>query len=120
MQAKNHRFTTCAVGWETEGEQGEEGGGEGEEEASRERRRQRRVLWTLQDYDEGVNAAADVFATTAGAAALESALPSTIRVVGEGYTPTPYDQTELAAAVGSDGLATFFENVEVRSFFLSS
>lgn len=60
-----------------------------------------------------MNAASDVFAMTAGAAALESALPFTVRVVGEGYAPAAYDHTELAAAVGGDALATFFENVEV-------
>eukprot|EP00752_Nemacystus_decipiens_P002581 g2416.t2 len=89
----------------------DEPGGEVGEQPPHERRR--RVLWSLQDYDEDVNAAADVFTTTAGAAALESALPSTVRVVGEGYVSVPYDHTELAAAVGGDGLATFFENVEV-------
>lgn len=76
---------------------------------------QRRVLWSLEDYNEDVNAAADVFTMTAGAVALESALPSTVRVVGEGYVSALYDHTELAVAVGGDGLATFFENVEVCS-----
>lgn len=93
------------------GEQEAEGEEDGEQPLHE---RQRRVLWILQDYDEDVNAAADVFTVTAGAAALESALPSTVRVVGEGYASVPYDHTELAVAVGGDGLATFFENVEVR------
>lgn len=87
---------------------------DGEEGEQPPHERQRRVLWSLEDYDENVNAAADVFTMTAGGAALESALPSTVRVVGEGYVSVPYDHTELAAAVGGDGLATFFENVEVR------
>lgn len=74
----------------------------------------RRKLWKLWDYDEAVNPGADTFTLTAGAAAFESAIPPTVRVVGEGYVSTPYDNTELAMAVGGDSLASFFENVEVR------
>lgn len=74
---------------------------------------QRRALFRLREYEGDMNPAADVFAITAGTAALESALPSTIRVVGGGYVGTPYDHTELATAVSGDGLATFFQNVQV-------
>lgn len=74
---------------------------------------QRRTLWGPEDYEEDTNPTVDVFTMTAGAAALESALPFTVHVVGEGYAGVPYDHTELAPAVGGDGLATCFENVEV-------
>lgn len=76
--------------------------------------RRRRKLWKLADYDEVVNPGADTFTLTAGGAAFESAIPPTVRVVGEGYASTPYDNTELAMAVGGDNLASFFEEVEVR------
>ncbi|CAM9937546.1 unnamed protein product, partial [Ectocarpus sp. 8 AP-2014] len=55
----------------------------------------------------------DTFTLTAGVAAFESALPSTVRVVGEGYESTRYDNIELAAAVGADSLVSFFNNVKV-------
>lgn len=38
-------------------------------------------------YDEANNVGADVFAVTAGSAAFESAVPTTIRVLNEGYEP---------------------------------
>lgn len=38
-------------------------------------------------YDEATNAGVDVFAITAGGAALESALPPVLRVLLEGYQP---------------------------------
>lgn len=65
------------------------------------RRRSRsksRRLYVLADYEPDVNPAADVFALTMGAAAFESAIPSTVRVVSEGYIPTAYDRIELTVA----------------------
>ncbi|CBJ26336.1 peroxinectin precursor [Ectocarpus siliculosus] len=76
-------------------------------------RQSRRGLWLTTDYDENTNPGADTFTLTAGVAAFESALPSTVRVVGEGYESTRYDNIELAAAVGADGLVSFFNNVKV-------
>ncbi|CAM9513650.1 unnamed protein product, partial [Ectocarpus sp. 13 AM-2016] len=76
-------------------------------------RQSRRGLWLTTDYDENINPGTDTFTLTAGAAAFESALPSTVRVVGEGYESTRYDNIELAAAVGADSLVSFFNNVKV-------
>ncbi|CAN0025010.1 unnamed protein product [Ectocarpus sp. 6 AP-2014] len=76
-------------------------------------RQSRRGLWLTTDYDESTNPGADTFTLTAGVAAFESALPSTVRVVGEGYESTRYDNIELAAAVGADSLVSFFNNVKV-------
>ncbi|CAM9394854.1 unnamed protein product, partial [Laminaria digitata] len=58
----------------------------------------RRRLQSLSDYDDTVNPAADVFTLTAGAAAFESALSSTVRIVSEGYVSTNEDNVELTVA----------------------
>ncbi|CAN0184328.1 unnamed protein product [Scytosiphon promiscuus] len=87
-----------------------QGDAEGEWYSSGQRRRS---LWSLTDYDETVNPGADTFTLTAGGAAFESAIPSTLRVVSEGYVATRYDNIELTKAVGGDNLASFFEDVEL-------
>ncbi len=71
----------------------------------------RRRLPEYTDYDSTFNAAADVFATTAGGAAFLSALPATVRIVSEGYVPTAYDGVELTEA--REDLAGLLENVGV-------
>ena len=48
------------------------------------RRRSRRRLDVLSDYNESVDATADAFVIAAGGAALEAALPGTVRIVSEG------------------------------------
>lgn len=48
------------------------------------RRRSRRRLHVLSDYNESVDATADAFVIAAGGAALEAALPGTVRIVSEG------------------------------------
>ena len=70
-----------------------------------------RSLQESASYDSTVNAAADVFTTTAGAAAFESALPSTVRIVSEGYLSTAYDGVELTVA--REDLAGLVENNNV-------
>ena len=67
----------------------------------------RRRLYELSDYDNTVNPAADVFTLIAGAAAFESALPSTVRIVSEGYVSVPEDHVELTFAC--EDLAGLFE-----------
>lgn len=74
-------------------------------------RYRRRRLYQESDYDESVNTAADVFVMTAGAVALESALPSTLRVVSEGYVSTDDDNIELTVAV--EDIAGLFERNSV-------
>lgn len=61
----------------------------------------------LSDYQADANPAADVFTMTVGAAAFESAVPSTVRIVSEGYIPTAYDRVELTVA--RENMATLFE-----------
>lgn len=63
--------------------------------------RQRRLYETAEHkhYNEIVDAGVDVFFTTAGAAALESAIPATVRIVSEGYISTGDDNIELTVAV---------------------
>ena len=84
---------------------------EGEMKPSRPRSRRRSLLYDAADYDPTVNAAADVFTTTVGAAAFVSALPATVRIVSEGYVAAAYDGVELTAA--REDLAGLLENVDV-------
>lgn len=49
--------------------------------------RHAQLLRRSECYDPTVNAGADVFALTAGTAAFESALPSTVRVLGDDFEP---------------------------------
>eukprot|EP00904_Undaria_pinnatifida_P011027 jgi/Undpi1/7054/HiC_scaffold_21.g09528.m1 len=58
----------------------------------------RRRLYSPDFYDQTTNAAADVFTLTAGAAAFESALPPTVRIVSEGYVSAAEDNIELMVA----------------------
>lgn len=70
-----------------------------------------RRLYFLEDYDDTVNPAADVFALTAGAAALGSSLPSTVRIVSKGYVSVDEDNVELIVA--SEDIAGLFERNSV-------
>lgn len=48
----------------------------------------RALEWVGADsYDEANNVGVDVFAVTAGSAAFESAVPTALRVLNEGYEP---------------------------------
>eukprot|EP00904_Undaria_pinnatifida_P011031 jgi/Undpi1/7058/HiC_scaffold_21.g09532.m1 len=58
----------------------------------------RRRLYSPDFYDQTANAAADVFTLTAGATAFESALPSTVRIVSQGYVSVAEDNVELTVA----------------------
>lgn len=71
----------------------------------------RRYLYSYEDYDDSINAAADVFALTTGTAAFESAIPATVRIVSEGYISTDDDMVELTVA--SDDIANIFERNDV-------
>ena len=71
----------------------------------------RRRLYSLEDYDDTVNAGADVFTLTAGAAAFESALPSIVRIVSEGYVSADEDNVELIVAC--EDLAGLFDRNDV-------
>ena len=71
----------------------------------------RRRLYDLSDYDNTVNPAADVFTLTAGAAAFESALASTVRIVSEGYVSVAEDHVELTVACND--MAGLFERNDV-------
>ena len=64
-----------------------------------------------EDYDDSVNVGADVFFTTVAAAALESSLPATVRVVSEGYFSTDDDNIELVVA--REDMAGLFERNDV-------
>ncbi|CAM9946401.1 unnamed protein product, partial [Ectocarpus sp. 13 AM-2016] len=68
----------------------------------------RELLFTFDYYDDTVDPSADVFVTVAMTAAFESALPSTLRILGEGYVATDYDHLELAVA--ADDIAGLFEH----------
>lgn len=70
-------------------------------------REERRSLWVIDDYDESVNAAADVLFTTVAGAAFESALPATVRVVSDDYSSAKEDYVELTAV--REDMAGFFE-----------
>lgn len=70
-----------------------------------------RRLYSYEDYDDGINAAADVFALTTGTAAFESAIPATVRIVSEGYVSTDDDMIELTVA--SDDIPNLFERNDV-------
>ena len=71
----------------------------------------RRRLFSAADYDDTLNPAADVFVLTAGAAAFGSSLPSTVRIVSEGYASVDEDNVELIVA--SEDLAGLFERNDV-------
>lgn len=71
----------------------------------------RRRLYSYEDYDDSINAAADVFALTIGTAAFESAIPAIVRIVSEGYVSTDDDMIELTVA--SDDIANLFERNDV-------
>lgn len=71
----------------------------------------RELLFTFEYYDPTADPSADVFVAGAVAAAFESALPATLRIVSEGYAPTDYDQIELAVA--SADIPGLFENNEI-------
>lgn len=71
----------------------------------------RRRLFSAEDYDDTLNPAADVFVLTAGAAAFGSSLPSTLRIVSEGYVSVPEDNVELIVA--REDLAGLFERNDV-------
>lgn len=71
----------------------------------------RELLFTFEYYNPTADPSADVFVAGAVAAAFESALPATLRIVSEGYVPTKYDQIELAAA--SADIQRLFEHNEV-------
>ncbi len=105
---QRHSVDVSAVGANLEGDMAEISG-------SRPRRkmtgRRRSLLYEPSDYDPTVNPAADVFASTAGAAAFASALPPTVRIVSEGYFATAYDGMELTVA--REDLAGLLENVGV-------
>ncbi|CAB1101232.1 unnamed protein product [Ectocarpus sp. CCAP 1310/34] len=68
----------------------------------------RELLFTFDYYDDTVDPSADVFVTVAMTAAFESALPSTLRIVGEGYVATDYDHLELTVA--ADDITGLFEH----------
>lgn len=71
----------------------------------------RRRLYSIGDYDDTANAAVDVFTLIAGAAAFESALPSNVRIVSEGYVSADEDNVELTVAC--EDLAGLFERNDV-------
>ena len=71
----------------------------------------RRLAYSLSDYDNTIDPGADVFTLTAGAAAFESALPSTVRIVSEGYASVAEDHIELTVAC--EDLAGLFERNDV-------
>lgn len=54
---------------------------------TKEANQKRRRLYSQDYYDASINAGADVFATTIGAATFAAMLPPTLRIVGEGYEP---------------------------------
>lgn len=84
------------------------GGGGGASKSTPPHDRHRR-LYSLSNYEDSTNPAADVFTLTVGAAAFESALPSNLRIVSEGYVPTAYDGVELTVA-REDMAALFAKN----------
>eukprot|EP00903_Cladosiphon_okamuranus_P015565 g14370.t1 len=84
---------------------------EEEEEEETRVRRGRRLL--SQNYNASVDASADVFAITAGGAALESALPGTVRIVSEGYVSVDDDNIQLSAA-SADMAGLFSRNDPVN------
>lgn len=57
-------------------------------------RRSRRSLLTSGTYNSELNAGADVFVTTVGAAAFEAAIPPFLRMMDEGFVPLPEVSTE--------------------------
>lgn len=59
------------------------------------RRLQQQRSSLFESYNGTVDAGTDVFVATAGYAALESALPSALRVVSEGYISTRSDSRYL-------------------------
>eukprot|EP00752_Nemacystus_decipiens_P001683 g1633.t1 len=65
---------------------------------TRGRRSRRRLDTPGTDYNESVDASADVFVIAAGGAALESALPGTVRIVSEGYVSVDDDNIPLSTA----------------------
>lgn len=71
----------------------------------------RELLFTFEYYDPTADPSADVFVAGAVAAAFESALPATLRIVSEGYVPTDYDQIELTVA--SADIPGLFENNDI-------
>lgn len=73
--------------------------------------RHRELLFSFEYYDGTLDPSVDVFTAVAMTAAFESALPSTLRIVGEGYVPTDYDNIELTAA--ADDIPGLLENNEV-------
>ncbi|CBJ27734.1 peroxidase [Ectocarpus siliculosus] len=68
----------------------------------------RELLFTFDYYDDLLNPSADVFVTVAMTAAFESALPSTLRIVSEGYVATDYDHLELTVA--AEDITGLFEH----------
>lgn len=72
----------------------------------------RQLLFTFEYYDSDANPSADVFVAGAVAAAFESALPATLRIVSEGFVPADYDQIELTVA--SADILGLFQNNDVE------
>ncbi|CAM9558139.1 unnamed protein product [Pylaiella littoralis] len=72
-----------------------------------------RVRRLFANYNVSVNAAADVFIVTAGGAALESALPGTVRIVADGFVSVDDDNIGLNAA--SADLAGLFARNDVAN-----
>lgn len=80
--------------------------------SSRSPSKTRRLEYTEDVYVDESNPGIDVFTLTAGAAALGSALPSTVRIVSEDYTSADDDHIELTVAMGD--IAGLFERNDVR------
>lgn len=72
---------------------------------------EKRRLYSADDYDEDADPSVDVFTLTAGAAALESALPATVRIVAEDYISVDDDNIELTVA--TEDIAGLFERNDV-------
>ena len=72
----------------------------------------RELLYTFESYDDTADPSADVFVAVAMTAAFESALPATLRIVGEGYVSTAYDHMLLSAA--AEDVPGLFEDNEIN------